>query len=203
MAALLTGGRLVSSSTRCSFSSLPSVVKTKMKFTTPFSLMNLCTRFTCLVTRFRSFRSCSPVSLSCVLVRDQQMLRKSCLMLSSGTSTGMTSTTSVCPRRSCLLSATPPIPATSTRNSPVSPRFLRRCNQVSFLQLDSFCRLKLTMCSALPGHAGRIPGLLLHCGLCLILLSPRLKRLFLSCCVYDYVYVKRESWVRLKQMSVF
>lgn len=34
-------------------------------------------------------------------------------------------------------------------------------------------------------------------------ISPLETSFLLSCCVYDYVYVKRESWVRLKQMFVF
>ena len=51
------GGRLACSYIRCYCSNRHSVAKTKMRFTTPFSLTSRCTRFTCPATVFLSFRS--------------------------------------------------------------------------------------------------------------------------------------------------
>lgn len=73
---LLTGGRSVFSSTKCFSSNHPSVEKTRTRFTTLFLLTNLYTRFTCLVTRSRSYRSSSPENPSNVLEVDQLMHKK-------------------------------------------------------------------------------------------------------------------------------
>ena len=112
------GGRSVSSSTRCFFNSLHSVVRMRTKSTMPFWPMSPFTLFTCLVTLFQSYRSSLLVSLSFVLALVPLMPRKSCRTPSSATSTGMTSTTSVDPLPCFLQSAAPLIPVTLTKSSP-------------------------------------------------------------------------------------
>lgn len=184
------GGRLVCSSTKCSFSSHPSAVKMKMKYMTPFLLTSPCIRSTCLVTRFLSFRNCSPASRSCDWALDLRTPRRSCPTHSSATSTGTTFTTSVFLRHSCPRLATPPTQATSTQNSPVLPLFLHRCNQVSFHQppfglFNHIADINI-LYSSFPSHAGRVPWFLLYSGLCLIPKSfatvPSLSVVFMSSC---------------------
>lgn len=88
-----TGGLLVFSSTRCFSSNRPSVVKTKTKSTTPFLPTNHSTPFTCRAIPYQSSRNCLPVSLRCVSDLGRLTRKRSCHMLSSGTSTGTTFTT--------------------------------------------------------------------------------------------------------------
>lgn len=73
-----------------------------------------------------------------------------------------------------------------------------------FLQLDSFCQFNTNNVQSSPRPCRKnseasptlrtLPNLTI---------SPLETSFLLYCCVYDYVYVKRESWVRLKQMLVF
>lgn len=161
MAVPLTGGPLVCSFTRCFSSSHPSVVKTKTKSTTPFLPTNPSTPFTCRATRYLFSRNCSPGSLRCALDPDRLTPKKSCHMLSSGTSTGTTSTTSECNRHLRHRLRAQRILATSTPSLQVSHLCSRLCSLVRYptMYTCAFAFANNTS-SAFTSHAGRIPWLL-------------------------------------------
>lgn len=76
MVAQSTGGHLAFSSTKCFSNNLPSVAKTKTKFTTPFSPTSPSIPSTCPVTPSQSSRNSSRASLSSVSDPVRQMPRK-------------------------------------------------------------------------------------------------------------------------------
>jgi hypothetical protein len=74
---LSTGGRLVSSSTRCFSNNHRFEEKTKTKFTTLFLRTNLYTPSTCLATQSQFYRNFSLENLISVLEADQPMRKRS------------------------------------------------------------------------------------------------------------------------------
>jgi hypothetical protein len=153
MDAQLTGGRLVSSSTKCSSSNHLSAVKTRMKSTTPFSPTSPSTPSTCLATLYQFSRSCLPVNLRCVWDLGLLMHRRSCLTPSSGTSTGMISTTREYSRHSFRKLRAQRTQATSIPSSQV----LRLCLHLYSLFFRKPCKKNSVVSPTLPILFNRTP----------------------------------------------